>query len=83
MRRRAQIVERHNTYLRDSTLHDQEIWIVDVELHALEQILDRLLLGFVTVEKVLGDVGHGDLQSEGQLRSLNVQRSATWRVTVI
>jgi hypothetical protein len=42
-------------------LHDQEIWIIDVELDTLEDSLDDILLGFVTVQKVFGDIGESDL----------------------
>jgi hypothetical protein len=32
------------TYFRDSPLHDEEVGIVDVKLHALEERLYRVLL---------------------------------------
>ena len=34
----------------DATLHDEEVRIVDVELHALEDGLDNILLGFVAIQ---------------------------------
>jgi hypothetical protein len=42
-------------------LHDQEIWVIDVELDTLEDSLDDILLGFVTVQKVFGDIGESNL----------------------
>jgi hypothetical protein len=33
----------------DAALHDKEIRVVDIELHALEDCLDDVLLSFVTV----------------------------------
>ena len=40
------------THLRNTTLHDQEIRIVDIELDTLEQCLDSVLCGLVAIEKV-------------------------------
>ena len=45
----------------DTTLHDQEIWVIDVNLDTLEDSLDDILLGFVTVYKVFEDIGESDL----------------------
>jgi hypothetical protein len=39
-------------YLSDPPLHNQEIWVVDVELHALEEQLNRLLSRFMSIEKI-------------------------------
>jgi hypothetical protein len=38
-----------DTYFGDTALHDQEIRIVDVELHALENSLDNVLLSLVAI----------------------------------
>ena len=51
------------TYLGDSTLHNNEIWIIDVQLHRLEQGLDVCLEGFVAVEQVFRHVWECDLYS--------------------
>lgn len=51
------------TYLGDPPLHDQEVWIVDVELDALEQRLDGMLLRLMSVEEILGYVREGNLQA--------------------
>jgi hypothetical protein len=45
----------------DTTLHDQEIRVIDVELDTLEDGLNDILLGFVTIQKVFGDIGESDL----------------------
>jgi hypothetical protein len=37
-------------------LHDEEIGIVDIQLYALEQGLNGVLLRFVAIEKVLGNI---------------------------
>ena len=42
-------------------LHDEEVGIVDIELDALEEVLDTLLGRLVTIEEVLGYVGKCDL----------------------
>ena len=38
-----------NTDFRDTALHDQEIRVVDIKLYALEDGLDDVLLGLVTI----------------------------------
>jgi hypothetical protein len=38
--------------LGDPALHDEKIRVVDVELYALEQSLDSVLLGLVSIKKV-------------------------------
>jgi hypothetical protein len=38
--------------LGNPALHDEEVRVVDVELYALEQSLDSVLLGLVSVEEV-------------------------------
>ena len=40
-------------YLCDATLHDEEVRIVHVQLHGMEQIMDRVLLHHVGVDLVL------------------------------
>ena len=50
-----------SAHLGDTTLHDEEIGVVDVELHTLEQRLDSLLCHFVAIEEVLGYIGDGNL----------------------
>lgn len=42
----------NETCLGDATLHNKEVWIVNVKLDALEECLNRLLLGLVAIEKV-------------------------------
>ena len=60
-------MERSKVYLCNTTLHDEKVWIVDVELDALEEILDTLLSRLVAVEEVLGYVGKRDLTSDRDL----------------
>lgn len=50
------------TNLRDPTLHDQEVGVVDVKLYALEQGLDGMLLGLVAVEEIFRNVRERNLQ---------------------
>ena len=59
-------LSRGGTHLRDLALHDQEVRVVDIQLYALEERLDRVLLGFVPVQEVLGDVRKSDLTGNGQ-----------------
>jgi hypothetical protein len=42
-------------------LHDQEVWVVDVQLHALEDGLNDILLSFVAIQEVFGDIWKSDL----------------------
>lgn len=39
----------------------KEIWVIDVELDTLEDILNDILLSFVTVERRFGDIGESNL----------------------
>ena len=55
----------HVEHLGDLALHDQKVWVVDVQLHALEQVLHRLLRRLVPVDQVLGPATHGDLPRHG------------------
>ena len=50
------------TNLRDPTLHDQKVRVVDVKLYALEQGLDGMLLGLVAVEEIFRNVRERNLQ---------------------
>jgi len=52
---------RVGTNFGDTALHDQEIRVVDVELHALEDGLNDVLLGLVTIQKIFGDIRKSDL----------------------
>lgn len=45
----------------DSALHDEKVWVVDVELDGLEEVLDGLLLGAVAVDEVLALAAHHNL----------------------
>jgi len=47
--------------IKDSHLHDEEVGIVDVELHRMEEILDFVLLRNVAVDEVLVAPADGDL----------------------
>ena len=57
-----QSTPRSRTHLRDTALHDEEIGVVDVQLHALEERLNGLLRRLMPVEEVLGDIGDGNLR---------------------
>ena len=48
-------------YLGDTALHNQEVWIVDVELDALEDSSDSLLCGLVAIQDVLRVVRDSNL----------------------
>ena len=48
-------------------MHDEEIWVVDVELDRLEEVLDRLLLGAVAVDEVFARPTQDDLSGNGDL----------------
>jgi hypothetical protein len=50
------------SYLRDPALHDEEIWIVNIQLYTLEQGLNGVLLRFVTIEEVLGYIWKRNLR---------------------
>ena len=49
-------------------MHDEEVWVVDVQLDGLEEVLDRLLLGAVSVDEVLARAPQDDLSRHGDLR---------------
>jgi hypothetical protein len=51
----------------DPALHDEEIWVVDVELDRLEEVLNRLLLRAVTVDQVFGSPAEHDLPRDRYL----------------
>lgn len=40
------------THFGDSPLHNQEVRVVDVQLHALEECLDTVLLRLMSIQKV-------------------------------
>ena len=72
----------HVEYFGDFTLHDQEIWVIDVELDGLEEVLQGLKGGFMAIEKVFGNIPNGDL-SDVRTDEERVVGERTWRVTVI
>jgi hypothetical protein len=42
-------------------LHDEEIWVVDVELDGLEELLDGLKRRLMSVEEILGEGADSNL----------------------
>lgn len=52
---------RRQTDLRNTTLHDQKVRIVNVELDTLEEELNRLLGRLVAIKKILGYIWEGNL----------------------
>lgn len=52
---------REKTDLGDTSLHNEEVRVVDVELYTLEERLNTRLLAFVAIEKILVDIWKGDL----------------------
>lgn len=64
-------------------MHDEEVRVVDVQLDALEERLDGVLLGLVTVEQVLGVVRKGDLTRHGDLLAVFQTDGALLSVRVI
>jgi len=68
----------------NSTLHNEEIGVVDVELDGLEEVLDGLLLGAVAVDKVLALSAHHDLPDIVRRNNKGEEMGKrTWRVTLI
>lgn len=45
----------------DSALHNDEVWVVDVELYALKHIENSLLGSFVSIEEPFGGIRKGEL----------------------
>ena len=48
-------------------MHDQEVGIINVELHGLEQVLHCLLLGAMAVDEVFRSAAKDDLACDGDL----------------
>lgn len=68
----------HVEHLGDLALHDEEVGVVDVELHGLEEVLDILEGRLVAIEKILGHIANSDLElARARVHQL------TCRVTVI
>ena len=40
----------HVQHFGNAPLHDEEMWVVDVQLHGVEQVLDLFLLGHVAID---------------------------------
>lgn len=51
----------HVEHLGDLALHDEEVGVVDVQLHRLEEVLNRLKRRLVTVEQIFGHIADRDL----------------------
>jgi hypothetical protein len=49
-------IENHQTNLGDTTLHNQEIRIVNIKLNALKQSLNCVLLGLVAIKQEFGNI---------------------------
>ena len=49
-------------------MHNEEIGIVDVKLHRLEEILHRLLLGAVAIDQIFACASEDDLPGDADLR---------------
>jgi len=65
-------------HLGNAALHDEEVGIVDIELDALEEVLNTLLGRLVAVEEVLGYVGKRDLrETRSSVRSDTVTNLIT------
>ena len=54
----------------DATLHDEEVRVVDVELHRLEEVGHPGLLGVVAVDHVLVLPANGNLHSNSHTRCI-------------
>lgn len=57
---------RLDTYFRNTTLHNQEIWVIDVQLNTLEKGLNGVLCRLMAIEEVFRDVGYSNLQVQSQ-----------------
>lgn len=51
----------HVENFSDAALHNDKVGIIDVELNGLEEAKHSLLLDFMPVEDVFGDVWEGNL----------------------
>jgi len=51
----------HVEDLGDTALHDQEMWIVHIQLHRTEQVLDTRVVGITAVDEVLVAAPNHDL----------------------
>ena len=43
----------HVQHFGDASLHDEEMWVVDIQLHWTEQILHTIVVGVASVDQVL------------------------------
>ena len=57
------------------TLHDKKVWVVDVELHALEQVLYGLLRRPVTADEVFALTVDRDLRTRGPIVQSRIGQS--------
>lgn len=64
-------------------LHDQEVRIVDVELHRMEEVLYALRSGVVAVDEVFVAATNHDLAVDGDLVVLLVANRALFLVLIV
>ena len=57
----------HVEHLGDAALHDEEVGVVDIELHRVEKVLHLTSLGGVSVDKVFALPSNQDLPGYGDL----------------
>jgi hypothetical protein len=64
-------------------LHDQKIGIIDVELHGLEEVLDRLLLRAMSIDEVFACAAEHDLSCDRYLTIFLEADGRLFLVTVV
>jgi len=73
----------HVQYFGDATLHDQKVWIVDVELHRVEQVLHARIVCRRAVDQVLVAPADDDDARDGDLVVLVVAKGTLLLVRVV
>ena len=67
----------------DSSLHDKEVWIVDVELDGPEEILDARVICCHSIDHVLVPASNYDLSGDRQFIEALVAQRALLFVAVV
>ena len=59
----------HVEDLGDAALHDQEMWIVHIQLHGTEQVLDTRVVSVTSIDEVLVAAANYDLTAKQTTRT--------------
>ena len=76
-------IKNDNFYLGNSSLHDEKMRIVDIELDRAEEILNPVVLDVATVDEVLVLAADDDLPGDGHLIVVLVSERRLLLVSVV